>query len=155
MAELELESRQTVFRGPRVSRSSGGARDQTCATAVTTLDPQPAEPSGNSSITSILVLNCNDIQMVQKSKWYKMAFIHKLCLSSTLSSLSLVFPLCKNMEIKIHIFDTALPYFSFFFFFWTWKSFNITHRELHRLLSPTFFFLMVHFVVWMPHSVFS
>lgn len=55
------------------------------------------------SITSILVLSCNDIQMVQKSEWYKMVFIHKLCLSPTLSSLSQVFSLCKYMEIKTHI----------------------------------------------------
>ena len=97
------------------------------------------------SITSILVLSCNDVQMVQKSEWYKIVLIHQLWLHHILSSLSLVFSLWKYMKIKTQR-HSSLPYFvltqlstlfSFELSNRPWKFFNILHRELSHPLFPS------------------
>ena len=117
------------------------------------------------SIIPILVLSCNDVQMVQKSEWYKIVLIHQLWLNHILSSLSLVFSLWRYMEIKIQG-HCSLPYFvltllyTFFSFELSnrpWKSFSILHRELLHPLFPSlipFSFYSIFYCV-AAHSLFS
>lgn len=90
-----------------------------------------------------------------------MVFIHKLCLSPTLSSLSQVFSLWKYMEIKTDILiypPWTLFCLTFFFYILSnrpWKSFNIIDRELSCSLFPSLtpsFFLTAHSIVWLPRS---
>ena len=112
------------------------------------------------SLFPILVLSCYDVQMVQKSEWYKIVLIHQLWLNHILSSLSLVFSLWRYMEIKIQghcLYLTLFWHCSLPFFLLNWATdlgnLSVSYIENFCILSspPLFHFpFTVYSTVWLP-----